>query len=99
MYGTSGVWWAYSLLDRRQLRIVSGMCGWGRGPAERALVDVSHPALRRSPSYGGSRWEGLLFKRRQKCRGLKEVGGKDLGEEGINCTALVLVSRKGKSGW
>lgn len=63
-------WWAYSLLDRKQHKIVTGTCGWGGGPAEsRAMVDLSHPALRGLPSYGGSRWQSLLLKRRRKHRG------------------------------
>lgn len=59
-------------LARKKRKIVTEMCGWGKGPAEtRAMADLSHPALKGFSSYGGSRWQALLLKRRHRHRGLR----------------------------
>lgn len=64
------------------------------------MADLSHSALRGFPSYGDNRWQGLLLKRRHRNRGKRLMGEtfKKLGEEGINKTALYLVSKKEESG-
>ena len=90
--------WTSSLLGRKQHKIVLGACRCGRVPAKcREMADLSPLALRGFPGCDGSRWQGLLLRRRQeRCRRLM---GETVREwRGCKC-CFIWVGKKQESGW